>query len=251
MKDVFVVNKKEGETPLESLESFRVKKKIGTNVPMTYAGRLDPMAEGVLVLLSGEECKQKERYLKLDKEYEFTVLFGFATDTYDILGKVQHSYILENVDISEMEKHIKKNLKYFKGKIMQKYPMYSSKTVAGKHLHEYARAGEEVESPEQKVEVKSLKYLKLKKINSQKLLQNIEGRIALVNGYFRQSEIIKIWRKTLKNPSSYFVADFRARVSSGTYTRAIANDLGIRIGTPALALKINRTKVGNFAKILR
>jgi len=55
---------------------------------MTYAGRLDPLAEGLLLVLTGEECKNKEKYLGLDKEYEVDVLFGFATDTYDILGKV-------------------------------------------------------------------------------------------------------------------------------------------------------------------
>ncbi|MDQ3244755.1 MAG: tRNA pseudouridine(55) synthase TruB, partial [bacterium] len=88
VKSFYLLNKKEGETPLEALESFRVKAKIGKEVKMTYAGRLDPMASGLLIILAGEECKNKEKYLRLDKEYNFEVLFGFATDTYDILGKV-------------------------------------------------------------------------------------------------------------------------------------------------------------------
>lgn len=247
--NIYSVNKKEGETPLEALEVFRNKNKIGKDVPMTYAGRLDPMAEGVLILLAGEECKNKDKYLGLDKEYEFEVLFGFSTDTYDILGKVNNKAdpaSLKFRRVDELNKLIKKNLKYFKGKIVQKYPMYSSKTVAGKHLHEYAREGEEVEAPEREVEVKSLKFLKLKKISRKILLKNIEKRIALVKGDFRQKEILKIWKKALadkKTPESFFVADFRARVSSGTYIRTISHDLGIKIGIPALAYSIKRTKV--------
>ena len=53
---------------------------------MTYAGRLDPMASGLLIVLAGEETKNKEKYLNLDKEYLFEVLFGFKTVTYDFLG---------------------------------------------------------------------------------------------------------------------------------------------------------------------
>ncbi|MCE9548798.1 tRNA pseudouridine(55) synthase TruB, partial [Candidatus Nomurabacteria bacterium] len=84
MKKVIVLNKKEGETPLQALDKFRVKNKEYKYIKMTYAGRLDPMASGLLLALAGEETKNKEKYLKLKKEYDFEVLFGFATDTYDI-----------------------------------------------------------------------------------------------------------------------------------------------------------------------
>lgn len=252
MQNVFLINKKEGETPLQCLESFRASKKIGKDVLMTYAGRLDPMASGLMILLAGEECKNKEKYLGLDKEYEFSVLFGFATDTYDILGKVVDkagSASLKFRRVDELSKLIKKNLKFFKGKFMQKYPMYSSKTVEGKQLHAYARGGEDVNIPEHEVEVKSLKFIKLSKISREKLLKNIETRIAKVKGDFRQKEILKLWKKELKKPQSFFVAHFRVKCGSGTYVRAIANDLGGRIGVPALALSIKRTKIGKYDKL--
>ena len=212
---------------------------------MTYAGRLDPLASGLLIVLAGEECKKKEKYLNLDKEYEFSILFGFATDTYDILGKViKHK---NSVSISENE--IKKNLKFFTRKFMQKYPMYSSKTVKGKQLFEYARAGETVKSPSHKVNVKSLKFLKIRKISKAKLLENIEKRIGKVKGDFRQKEILKIWQKYVKKGEPfYLVADFKIKCGSGTYVRAIANDLGERMGEPALALTIKRTRIGKFTK---
>src|SRR5690348_16589190 len=53
-----------------------------------YAGRLDPMAEGLLLLLVGDENKQRVSYEKLAKVYSVELLFGFATDSHDILGLI-------------------------------------------------------------------------------------------------------------------------------------------------------------------
>lgn len=73
---VKVIYKNIGETPLEALERFRADHVEYKNEPMTYAGRLDPMASGKLIILIGEECKNKDEYLKLDKEYEVDILLG-------------------------------------------------------------------------------------------------------------------------------------------------------------------------------
>ncbi len=246
-KKTIIVNKKEGETPLEALELFRAKNKEYKDLPITYAGRLDPMASGVLLLLAGEETKKKEEYLGLDKEYEFEVLFGFATDTYDILGKLIN--VSESLHLG-LEKKIKSNLKYFTGKFTQKYPPYSSKTVNGKPMFEYSRKDIVVEAPEREVEVKSLKLIKIRKVQSKKLLENIEKRIGKVKGDFRQKEIVKIWQKNLQNKEAkYAIAYFKIKCGSGTYVRGIANSLGEKIFIPALAYSIKRTRVGKYKLI--
>jgi tRNA pseudouridine55 synthase len=244
MKNIIVLNKKEGETPLSALENFREKNPKYLNVSMTYAGRLDPMASGVLVVLAGDEIKNKEKYLSLDKEYEFKVLFGFGTDTYDILGKVISE---NNVDIKDMDKQIKNNLKYFKGNIKQKYPIYSSKTVNGKPLFSYARNGEPVEVPERDIFIKNIILTSIKKINNKSLFLNIEKRISKVKGDFRQKEIVKIWRSRLNKPQNLYIADFKVSCGSGTYVRGIANSLGEKMNIPALAFSIRRTKLGKFS----
>ncbi len=245
-KKIVIVNKKEGETPLEALEAFRAKNKEYKDLPITYAGRLDPMASGVLVLLTGEEAKSKEKYLNLDKEYEFEVLFGFATDTYDILGKLISGH-KSDIWPDNLRKLILNNLQYFTGKFVQKYPPYSSKTVAGKPMFEYSRENINIEAPEREVNVKSLKLGKIRKIKSKKLLENIEKRIAKVQGDFRQKEIVKLWQKNLKNKTSeYMRAGFKIKCGSGTYVRGIANSLGEKIGIPALAYSIKRTRVGKY-----
>lgn len=252
LKKFVILNKKEGETPLEALSLFRSKHKEYQDVSMAYAGRLDPMASGLLLILVGDETKLKDRYLLLNKEYSFEILFGFATDTYDILGKVTgfKKYLMIPKIKKELEKDIKKSLRLFTGKFIQKYPIYSSKTVRGKALFEYGRNGESVDIPEREVFVKSLKFLGLKKISSKVLLKNIEKRISKVKGDFRQEEILKIWQKELiqdiNNPS-VFIGSFNIKCGSGTYVRGIANSLGEKIGIPSLAYTIKRTKVGKYA----
>ncbi|MFA6227119.1 MAG: hypothetical protein WC631_01385 [Candidatus Paceibacterota bacterium] len=90
-QSVLKLYKKRGETPLECLNRFKLANPEYKDDKMTYAGRLDPLAEGILLVLVGEECKNKDKYLGLDKEYEVTVLFGFATDSFDVLGLVNSS----------------------------------------------------------------------------------------------------------------------------------------------------------------
>jgi len=251
LKKVIYLNKKEGETPLEALEYFRSTNKKYKDLKVTYAGRLDPMASGLLLLLVDDKIKEKEDYLKLDKEYIFDVLFGFSTDTYDILGKVEHSHILKNVRISGLEEKIKDNLKSFTGKFIQKYPAYSSKTVKGKQLFSYAREGIEVEIPTREVFIKSFKFLKIRKISHKSLLENIEKRIKKVKGDFRQKEIIQTWRQNLTGNNQFYIASFKIKCSSGTYVRSLSHNLGGKMGVPALAFSIKRTKIGNWSKILK
>ncbi|MFZ2204986.1 MAG: hypothetical protein WAV23_00130 [Minisyncoccia bacterium] len=267
IKKSIILDKKEGETPLQSLEKFRNKNPEYKNVSMTYAGRLDPMASGLLLILAGEEVKKKEKYLALPKEYEFEILFGFATDTYDILGKVLSCVrqdLTQESESKKLKKLIQQNLKFFTGKFIQKYPPYSSKPVNGKPMFAHSRAGTKVIIPEREVSVSKLELLKVKKINKIKLLENIEKRINKVDGParphegsgaggdFRQKEIIKIWQKELtrnkKSIEKFLVVKFKIKCGSGTYVRGIANSLGDKVGIPALAFSIKRTKIGKWTK---
>lgn len=248
-KNLAIINKKEGETPLEALESFRKKKKIPLTTPITYAGRLDPMASGFLILLVGEKAKEKEKYLKLSKEYKFEVLFGFSTDTYDILGKVIKSQDLE-WSSSVLRTKIKQEIKFFLGSFKQKYPMYSSRTVKGKPLFKYAREGESVDIPEKEISVKNLNVVKLSRISRQALRKNICQRIFKVKGDFRQKEILDTWRIAIRNSKAkyFWKVSFFIEISSGGYVRGIAHSLGERMNVPSIAFSIKRTKIGKWCK---
>ncbi|MCC7469865.1 MAG: hypothetical protein IT284_01870 [Bacteroidetes bacterium] len=223
MEKVLKLYKNLGETPLECLERFRAENSEYADQKMTYAGRLDPMAEGLLVALVGEECKKKDDYLGLDKEYIFEVLFGFQSDSYDILGIPKNS---EKKDF---------DIKNFVGKRIQEYPPYSSRTF------EKARSGEEFEAPTKEVEIYSLEKIEEREISAGTALAEISRRVSLVKGDFRQEEILNTWNDLLSGSSENFkVATFKVACSSGTYVRSIANEMS------GLAYSIHRMRVGEY-----
>ncbi len=239
--------KKIGETPLECLDRLARENSKYENVKMTYAGRLDPMAEGELLILVGDECNNKEKYIELDKEYEFEVLFGFETDTYDVLGVPKGSESFNEYDLSRHKDKIERFLESIRGKQTQKYPPFSSKTLDGKPLFELAKAGKLDESklPEHEIEIYEADFIKSYWIKGKNLKIDIFKRISLVKGDFRQEEILKKWGELLlgREEERFLISKFKVVCSSGTYIRGIVNSLGKKIGYPALAYQIKRTRI--------
>ena len=236
------VYKKRGETPLECLKRFaKIFAKDDSNLvgqKMTYMGRLDPLAEGVLLVASGADVRRKEEFLGLDKEYEFVALFGFATDTYDILGKVINETNLSELD----ENELRKVAAVYEGEREQKYPAYSSKMLASKNK-------EEIQT--KKINIYKIKFHGLDTLNSKELFGRLLMDITRVNGDFRQVEIFNIWKEKLLGEGieskNYFLGRFTAEVSSGTYIRSLVNDMGATLGCGATTLSIKRTRVGDFS----
>jgi len=129
----------------------RVQVKIG------HGGTLDPMATGVLIMGVGKGTKQLQGFLECTKTYEATILFGAETDTYDVLGK-----ILKKAEYAHVTREgVESALERFRGKIMQRPPLYSALRMEGKRLYEYAREGKEVpkEIEKRPVEVKELEIV--------------------------------------------------------------------------------------------
>ena len=230
-----------GETPLQALNRLRLEQPELKNEKLSYAGRLDPMAEGVMLVLVGGENKNRNKYLNLSKEYEFEVLFSFSTDTYDLLGlvdKVSLPGIIENDKIVN-------ELKTFLGKQKEQYPPFSSKPVFGKPLFTWAREGklEDIEIPSKEIEIFDIKLIDTKLITSKELLDSIKNKISKIKGDFRQEDIIKRWTSVMnENPTAKFtLAKIKMHASSGTYARNIAYKLGQKLGIPSLAYSIKRT----------
>jgi tRNA pseudouridine55 synthase len=246
-----VIYKKLGETPLEALERFRAEfgQSGVTKVPMTYAGRLDPMAEGLLLILIGDECKKKDEYLGLDKEYEVEIVFGISTDTHDMLGLAEIDPKAKSADISQPIS--KTDLQRHVGKFNQTYPAYSSKTIGGKQLHSLARAGElpdESEMPQKEVEIYSIDLLVESEISTEVLHERILQSIDLVKGDFRQDEIKQRWAEIFfeKTQQQFKTIKIKVKCSSGTYMRSLADRIGKDGGSGALAISIKRTKLGSY-----
>ncbi|MBU4480109.1 hypothetical protein KKG48_01530, partial [Patescibacteria group bacterium] len=149
---------------------------------------------------------------------------------------------------------LEKSIKNLEGKFEQEYPPYSSKTVGGKQLFQWAREGrmDEIEIPKREVEIYDIEYLGNYEITKKDLLKNIVERINKVTGDFRQKEIIQEWEKipearTLgKCVENFVISKFKVKCSSGTYVRAIVNRLGNELGVGTTTFRIKRTRVGEF-----
>jgi tRNA pseudouridine55 synthase len=238
--------KKLGETPRERLERLRTEKPHYEHEVLSYAGRLDPMAEGVMLCLVGSANARREAYLELSKEYVLDILFGFETDTYDILGR-----IMETGDASAITREkVTKGLNEFRGHIEQQYPPYSSKTVEGKSLFEWARSGAiaSLVLPTRRVTIHHIDVENMYKIREADLLAYIESSVEKVHGDFRQEEVLRTWARHLKKGGEreFPCATVRIECTSGTYARSIAHGLGKELGVPALSLHILRNKVGEY-----
>jgi len=245
---VLKLDKKPGETPLECMNRFKVENPEYEREKMTYAGRLDPLASGVLLALVAEECKNKENYLRLDKEYELTVLFGFSTDSQDVLGLIEEKKegavnALGNFKKKDFEELLGKFEKTFK----QKYPRFSSKTVNGRPLFQISKEEgiSDDDIPEKEVKIKKIDFQSFGMVSKKYLHDFILESIFSVKGNFRQNMCWLKWEQTLEKFPDITLPTLTIKVSctSGTYMRSLAQAIGAEIGFPALALKIKRTMI--------
>lgn len=174
---------------------------------MGHAGTLDPLATGLMIIGVNEGTKRLSDYLKLPKTYDAEILFGIKTDSGDVEGK-----IIEEKTIPPLEKEkIEEALHQMIGKRKIQAPMYSALKVAGKPLYKYARAGDtSVVAPEKEMEVRTIEFLD----------EWIEDQHQIVSA--------------------------RIDVSSGTYIRSIAEEIGKLLGIPATIKNLRRIRIGEF-----
>ena len=244
-----MVKKEMGETPLEVIERVRQEKQLDASVRMAYAGRLDPMADGALLLLVGDACDRRKEFEGLDKEYEFELLLGVETDTYDVLGIVQ---LDESAGCVGGLDQVQVELQSFVGTFEQAYPPYSSARVGGHPLFWWARAGRlhEIAIPTHTVSVSQASVISEHTLAMRSIVQAVRTRVhKLRSGDFRQGAVIASWERFLarSEPDSQMsIYTMRITCSSGTYVRSICHDIGRRLGCGALAYRITRTRIGSY-----
>ena len=132
-----LIEKEVGQTPLQALKVWKEQNPAYKNISASYAGRLDPMASGKLLILLGDECKKQKSYTKLDKEYEIEVLLDVGSDTGDALGLVEYAGRHTRYDHNALLNALRAEV----GRHMRPYPHFSSKTVGGKPLFLHALEG--------------------------------------------------------------------------------------------------------------
>jgi tRNA pseudouridine55 synthase len=217
---------------------------------MSYAGRLDPMAEGVLLCLCGTENKKRSTYEALPKHYTFTALLGITTDTFDLLGKITSFTPLSEEQKMAVIQTIPELLPQFKGEYIQTYPPYSSYTVQGKPLYYWARQNQlhTITLPQKTVFISHFSQECVGTLSAEALSTLLRCRIPIVQGNFRQAEILSLWQTYLRQHASltFCTLTFRIVCSSGTYVRSLVDTLGKKLGVGATTASILRTQVGDY-----
>lgn len=243
MEKIINIYKPIGLTPFQLIQEFKKQNKEYRTLALSHAGKLDPLAEGVMIFLAENYIKKIKKFMKLDKQYKAKILFGFSSDSYDIqgLGKKENP----NIDKEKLKQEIEK----LKGEYIQEIPPFSGRTVNGKPLFQWARSNRlnEITIPKEKVIIKEIKLNSINNISSSELLKEIINKIILLKGDFRQEEISNQWKKILKENNQYIVIELTIDCTSGTYIRGIANDLGKKLNSGAILLNLIRTKIGDFS----
>ena len=152
MNGVLIVDKPAGLTSHDVVN--RVRRILGQR-SVGHLGTLDPMATGVLPLVTGSLTRLAQFYTRAEKTYEGTVRFGYSTDTYDAEGEptsAPQEVILRSEEVEAVAAH-------FRGTIEQMPPPFSAKKIHGVPAYKLARKHKDVVLQPVKVEIKEFEIL--------------------------------------------------------------------------------------------
>lgn len=259
MKKYVLLNKAVGETPLQAVEKWRATASPAyANLPLAYAGRLDPMASGQLLVLIGEECKRQEHYHRLDKAYNFSILLGVKTDSADVLGLITKTETTP-VDL----KKLPQVLKTLRGSIELPYPHFSARPVGGKPLHTWTLENrlDEISIPTKLSTIYRLKLLGSETLTGHSIYETVRQKIETIaevtdprkalGNDFRRPQVRASWNdfKQQHSRDVFTILHLTCTASSGTYMRTLAEVIAGRLGTVGLAYAIERTAIGHYQKL--
>ena len=197
------------DKPLEWTSADVVRKikftlrKLGYHrIKVGHAGTLDPLATGILLVCIGRATKLVDSLQAEEKEYEADVMLGATTPSYDLEHPIDKTYPWEHIT----REKVLTALQSLTGERMQTPPLFSAKKIDGTRAYELARAGEEVELRQARINIYEME-----------LLEYDLPRIRI-----------------------------RVRCSKGTYIRSLAREIGEALDSGAHLTSLRRTRSGGF-----
>lgn len=173
---------------------------------MGHAGTLDPMATGLLIVGVGKGTKRLTEFIGLPKTYRMLVLLGKRTTTGDLEGNVIEERAVGKADKGKIQEVLARMV----GEIELPIPMYSAVKHKGKPLYRYARQG------------------------------------IVVPVKIRRTHIRRLQLYGLSREGDGWVLDIELEADKGTYARAVAEEIGSRLGVPATLAGLRRIKIGDY-----
>ena len=152
MDGVLIIDKPRGLTSHDVVN--RVRRILGQR-SVGHLGTLDPLATGVLPLVTGNLTRLAQFYAASEKIYEGVIRFGYATDTYDAEGEPASPEQTVKVSLEQLRELAAR----FKGVIEQMPPPFSAKKLHGVPAYKLARKHKDVALKPVRVEIKELEIL--------------------------------------------------------------------------------------------
>ncbi len=174
-----------------------------------HAGTLDPMATGVLVLGVGRATRLLGHLALSTKGYDATIRLGQATVTDDAEGDVVVTADASGVERAALDSAVAE----LTGDIGQVPSAVSAIKVKGERAYKRVRAGEDVALSARPVTVSQF----------------------TVSAVRRQCSVVDV--------------DVHVECSTGTYVRALARDVGDRLGVGGHLTMLRRTRVGGYGLV--
>lgn len=198
------IDKPKGMTSFDVVR--RIRRAAGIR-KVGHAGTLDPNATGVLPVAVGEATRLVDELMDTRKRYLADVVFGVATDSYDIDGEVTEEHDASHLTAAA----VTAALAPYRGEIMQRPPAFSAVKRAGVPAYTAARRGEPLD---------------------------LEERPVTIYG-------VEVVEWDTSNPARPR-AVLDVRCGKGFYVRSLAHDAGQTLGVGAHLSDLRRTQVGPF-----
>ena len=208
---IVLIDKPQGFTSHDAVA--RIRRLAGTR-KVGHAGTLDPMATGLLILGLGPSTRLLTFIVGLSKEYVATIRLGSSSTTDDAEGDLLGFAPQAQLD-RVTDELIAEGIVPLTGEIEQVPSTVSAIKVGGKRAYALVRAGETVE---------------------------LKARAVTVHAF----EIQSITRGSNEDGNSFIDVVVRVECSSGTYIRALARDLGFKLGVGGHLTMLRRTRIGSF-----
>lgn len=229
---VYTVDKPLGLTSHDVVSQCR---KLLQTRKVGHAGTLDPLATGVLVVLSEEATKLSPFLTESEKHYLAWVSFGAGTPTLDAEGPVE-----TRADATHLTKEdLTAALPPFLELTQQLPPQYSAIKRGGVKGYEAARKGESLELPPRSAGYRDIRLLEFASNRN-----NLPTHFSLVEDGTWAPNPNGVAFDLPPTLGDFPTALFYLQVQAGTYVRAFARDVGKALGVPAHLSGLVRTRAG-------
>ena len=142
--ETILVDKPYGWTSFDVVKRIRgvMLRRMGVKkMKVGHAGTLDPLATGVMIVVSGKSTKLIEQLQSGVKEYIATIALGATTPSYDLETEIDARYPTAHITRELVGEVLAK----FTGRIEQVPPAFSACKIDGKRAYKMARKGDAVE----------------------------------------------------------------------------------------------------------